>query len=71
TNKLITILFTVFSLTACTQKKQDLDARNQAEIANKMTEWCEKKSTLAEETRITVEALLARAGSKDCQKNCD
>ena len=67
-NKLIVILCTVFALTACTLKSQDSESVRKAEIATKMTEWCEKKPILAEETRITVEVLLERAGTKDCKK---
>ncbi|MEO1184505.1 MAG: leucine-rich repeat domain-containing protein, partial [Cyanobacteria bacterium J06636_27] len=66
--KIITIFLTVLTLTGCHLTKQNPDAGKKAEIAKKMTEWCEKKSTLTEERRITVEALLKEAGTDDCEK---
>ncbi|MCJ8278858.1 MAG: leucine-rich repeat domain-containing protein, partial [Rivularia sp. ALOHA_DT_140] len=67
--KLIIILCTLLTITACGKpEKQDLAAIQKAEIAKTITSWCKNKSTLDEETRITVNLLLERAGTKDCKK---
>ena len=35
---------------------------------NNFTEYCQKKSTLPKETKHTVEMLLKKAGTQDCQQ---
>lgn len=64
--KIITIFLTVLTLTACTLIKQDPEARKKAEIAEKMTEWCEKKSTLAEETLTDINLSKNPIKNKTC-----
>lgn len=63
--KLITIVFGMLTLIACTQNEQaisDNHKQNQKLVKN-FTEWCDRKLTLPVETRHTVEILLKEAGT--------
>ncbi|MEM7717346.1 MAG: leucine-rich repeat domain-containing protein, partial [Cyanobacteria bacterium P01_A01_bin.68] len=66
----ITIICALIALTGCTKEEQTIaTSQAQSQISfNSFTEWCEQKSTLPKEMKHTVEVLLEKSGTQDCQQ---
>ncbi|MEO0844750.1 MAG: leucine-rich repeat domain-containing protein, partial [Cyanobacteria bacterium J06643_5] len=64
-NKIIVLLCGILVLS---NAKAIATPRPQPTNIKSFTEWCEQKSTLPEATKHTVEVLLKRAGTQDCQQ---
>ncbi|MEO0844492.1 MAG: hypothetical protein AAF063_37380, partial [Cyanobacteria bacterium J06643_5] len=65
--KLIATLFSTITLTACFLNTSSV-ALNKGKDYKNFEEWCQEKSTLPEETQITIEILLKEAETQDCKK---
>ncbi len=65
--KLISILLSTITLTACSSDTSSV-ALQRGNNGKNFENWCKEKSTLPEETQITIEILLKEAGTQDCRK---
>jgi internalin A len=68
--KLIAILFTAITLTGCTQNAKTIatPAKQNQKSVKSFKEWCEEKYILPQETKRTVEVLLKKAGTQNCEE---
>ena len=65
--KLILVLLTVITLTACSSDKSSVALEREKNYKS-FEDWCLEKSTLPEDTRITIEILLKKVETQDCKK---
>ena len=63
-----TVILTAINLASCPQDTQTtLPEENQKPVKS-FTQWCKEQTTLPEETQYTIEALLNKAGTQDCEQ---